>query len=177
MGESSKFPKSWTFETPILKLAVGPLNIHNFNFNGQLSFDRLYKNRKTYHYLPNSVFWGWLSMESQPQNPEFRNNPEFEWKRWNIKIFENFISSYNQLKKSGKVIPCTFLGIARRLRAKIVLFRIQAWNFQHLLRLVSWWCLDIEPLRQISSAHAQDKIHFRYKVIWSYLTTQTSICV
>ena len=30
-GESSKFPKSWTFGTPILKLAVCPLNIHNFN--------------------------------------------------------------------------------------------------------------------------------------------------
>ena len=24
--------------------------------------------------VPNSAFWGWLSMESQPQNPEFRNN-------------------------------------------------------------------------------------------------------
>ena len=44
---------------------------------------------------------------------------------------------------------------ARRLRAKIVQFRIQAWNLSHLLRLVSWWFLDIEPLRQISSAHAQ----------------------
>ena len=27
---SSKFPKSWTFQTPILKLAVCRLNIHNF---------------------------------------------------------------------------------------------------------------------------------------------------
>ena len=27
--------------------------------------------------------------------------------------------------------------VARRLRAKIVLFRIQAWNFPHMLRLVS----------------------------------------
>ena len=32
MGESSKFPKSLTFETPILKLAVCPLNITNFKF-------------------------------------------------------------------------------------------------------------------------------------------------
>ena len=36
--------------------AVCPLNIHNFNFNGQLSFDRPYINRKTYYNLPNSVF-------------------------------------------------------------------------------------------------------------------------
>ena len=26
--------------------------------------------------LLNSAFWGWLSMESQPQNPEFRIDPE-----------------------------------------------------------------------------------------------------
>ena len=26
------------------------------------------------HELPNSAFWGQLSMESRPQNPEFRNN-------------------------------------------------------------------------------------------------------
>ena len=25
--------------------------------------------------FPNTAFWGWLSMESQPQNPEFRINP------------------------------------------------------------------------------------------------------
>ena len=55
MDESSKFPKSCTFETPILKLAVCPLNIHNFNFNGQVSLDRLYINRKTYYNPPNSA--------------------------------------------------------------------------------------------------------------------------
>ena len=32
MGESSKFLKSWTFKTAILKLPVCPLNIHNFKF-------------------------------------------------------------------------------------------------------------------------------------------------
>ena len=32
MGESSKFPKPRTFETPILKLAECPLNIDNFKF-------------------------------------------------------------------------------------------------------------------------------------------------
>ena len=74
MGESSEFPKSWTFEAPILKLAVYSLNTQNFN--GQFSLNRLYINRKTYYYLPKSAFWVWLSMESQPQNPEFRNNPE-----------------------------------------------------------------------------------------------------
>ena len=153
MGESSKFLKSWTFETPILKLAVCPLNIHNFKFewfvcsfvlllyvpsqqlvlrahtfacnwqqpflndsaegsrmaveiiswsistkvwdragielatpgsavrfasvarhvtycamrpgwglNGQMSVDRLKINQKSCYDLPNSAFWGWLSV-------------------------------------------------------------------------------------------------------------------
>ena len=34
-------------KSKLLKLAVCPLNIHNFNFNGQLSLDRLYILRKT----------------------------------------------------------------------------------------------------------------------------------
>ena len=46
------------------------------SLNGQLSSDRLYINKKTYYNSSNSAFWGWLSMESQPQNTEFRNNPE-----------------------------------------------------------------------------------------------------
>ena len=35
--------------------------------------DRMKLNQKSYYYLQNSAFWGWLSMGSQPQNPEFRN--------------------------------------------------------------------------------------------------------
>ena len=38
MGESSKLPKSWTFETPILKLAVCLLNIHNIKFKWSIVF-------------------------------------------------------------------------------------------------------------------------------------------
>ena len=46
------------------------------SFNGQLSLDRLKINQRSYYDLPNSAFWGGLSVESQPENPEFRNNPE-----------------------------------------------------------------------------------------------------
>ena len=38
IGESSKFPKSWTFQTPILKLAICPLNIHNFKFKWSIVY-------------------------------------------------------------------------------------------------------------------------------------------
>ena len=41
-----------------------------------MCLDNLNINQISYYNLPNSAFWGWLSMESQPQNPEFRINPE-----------------------------------------------------------------------------------------------------
>ena len=75
MGESSKFPKSWTFEIQVLKLVVCLQIINIFKLNGQLSFDELKINQRSYNNLPNSAFWGLLSFESQPQNREFRNNP------------------------------------------------------------------------------------------------------
>ena len=74
-----------------LKLAVCLKIIKNSKFNGQIPSDKLKLYQKSYYYLQNSAFWGWLSiqmylipefrilrlsMESQPQNPEFRNNPE-----------------------------------------------------------------------------------------------------
>ena len=85
MGESSKFLKSWTYETQIYKTCSMPTKYSSgiieheitiLSLNGQLSLDRLHMNRKIYYNSSNSPFWGWLSMESQPQNPEFRNNPE-----------------------------------------------------------------------------------------------------
>ena len=41
-----------------------------------LCLDDLKTNQKSYNNLLNSAFWGWLSMESQPKNPEFRTNAE-----------------------------------------------------------------------------------------------------
>ena len=73
MGESSKFQKSWTFETHILKLAVCLQNINNSSLNGQFNFRNT---ERQLNNLTDSGFWGWLSMESQPQDPEFRNSPE-----------------------------------------------------------------------------------------------------
>ena len=41
------------------------------SLNDWLCFDNLNFYRRSYYNLPNSAFWGLLSMESQPQNPEF----------------------------------------------------------------------------------------------------------
>ena len=48
MGESSKFPKSWTFEIEILKHSGCPLNIHNFKFKLPIIFRQTVFNKKTY---------------------------------------------------------------------------------------------------------------------------------
>ena len=47
-----------------------------FSLNGKLTLVILKVNEKCYYNLPNSAFLGRLSLKSQPQNPEFRNNPE-----------------------------------------------------------------------------------------------------
>ena len=76
MGESSKFEKSWTFELQSLFLQYAHQIFTIWSLYGQLSLDRPNINQRTCYNLPNSAFWGRLSMEIQPQNPEFRNNPE-----------------------------------------------------------------------------------------------------
>ena len=44
-----------------------------------------------------SGFWGWFSIESQPQNPEFRNNPE---------TFTHAVDSFLLLAtRNGDVLP------------------------------------------------------------------------
>ena len=67
MGENSK---SWTFEIQNLKQAVWLQNNNNFKLNGQLSYGILKVVQRIYYNLLNSAFWGWISVESQPQNPE-----------------------------------------------------------------------------------------------------------
>ena len=41
-----------------------------------MCLDYLKINQRGYYNLPNSAFTGCFSMESQPQKPEFRINPE-----------------------------------------------------------------------------------------------------
>ena len=46
------------------------------SLNGHLSLESIKYTREAIMIFLNSEFWGWLSMESQPQNSEFRNIPE-----------------------------------------------------------------------------------------------------
>ena len=78
MCEISNFPKSWTFELQTLKHTVCPQNNINFKLKWSIVSIHTDITQRSYMYyrLQNSAFWGWLSMESLSQNPEFRNNPE-----------------------------------------------------------------------------------------------------
>ena len=49
-------------------------NIKNSEFNGQIPLDKLKLNQKSYYYLRIQYFEA--DFLNQPQNPEFRNNPE-----------------------------------------------------------------------------------------------------
>ena len=73
------------------------------SLNGQLSLHRLKINQKSYYNLTNSGFWGRLSVESRPQNPEFRNNPEnFHPCIWFAKV----IRRQHQLPLARKEYSC-----------------------------------------------------------------------
>ena len=77
LGWKFKISKILNFWNSNLKTWSCPLNIHNFKFKWPNVVRQTdYINQRSCYDLPNSAFWGWHSVESQPQNPEFRNNPE-----------------------------------------------------------------------------------------------------
>ena len=100
MGDSSKFLKSLTLEIQIFKLAECLQILIISCLNGYLCLDNLKINQSRYYFnLPNSAFWDWLSMESQPQNPEFRINPE-NFHPWGIQkedVILYFLLQENEL--------------------------------------------------------------------------------
>ena len=60
-----------------------------------MCLDNLKTNQRSSYNLPNSGFWSWLSMESQPQNPEFRINAEnFHPCIMLLKIFKHNLSLF-----------------------------------------------------------------------------------
>ena len=57
MGESSKFPKSWTLEILNLKLADA-YKTNNSKFIWSVCLANQKINQRIYYELPNSAFWG-----------------------------------------------------------------------------------------------------------------------
>ena len=85
--------KSWSIEFKSKKTTECQWLLRISSLNGLLSLNKLNINQRSYYNLPNSAFWGWLSVESQPQNPEFRNN------------LENF-QPWGYITKTMVKIPC-----------------------------------------------------------------------
>ena len=73
------------FRNSSLTMCIMPKNVTKSSKKCSIILGKLKINQRSNYNLSNSGFWGWLSMESQPQdpmesqpqNPEFRNNP---WK-------------------------------------------------------------------------------------------------
>ena len=86
-----------------MQYGICPLNIHNLRFKwwNVLTWDRVKINQRS----PNSAFWGWLSTESQPQNPEFRNNPE-NFHLQNVLKFQTNMLANN--KVLDQILFCLF---------------------------------------------------------------------
>ena len=74
-GWKFKISKILNFRNSNFKTCRMPTKMNDFKFKW-LCLENLKPNKRRYYNLPNSAFWGWLSTESQPQNPEFRINPE-----------------------------------------------------------------------------------------------------
>ena len=71
VDESSKFSKILKFRTPFLKFAVYPLNILNFKFK----WSNILRQTSNKSGIMVSLIQHFVAdiLESQPQNPEFRN--------------------------------------------------------------------------------------------------------
>ena len=72
MSESEKFSKFQIEEIQIINLHHAFKILLISSLNGQLSLNILKMNQRSQFNLLNSVF----SVESQPQNPDFKSNPE-----------------------------------------------------------------------------------------------------
>ena len=96
------------------------IKINTFMFEWLiLYFDNLKTNQRSYYKHPNLAFWGWLSfsLESQPQNPEFRINPEnfHPWRQQQLSLLCRNLSYLTLSKPVMTYVLCSsrlfkFLG-------------------------------------------------------------------
>ena len=104
-----------------------------------MSLYRLKINKRSYYDLPNSAFWGWLSMESWPQNLEFRNEPE---------TFHPCVWQYPEIDRFSWKVSLDFLW---KVSPKIWNSGIILKTFMHaiLRRLEHWSCVWRLPTNKL----------------------------
>ena len=91
-----------------------------------MSLDRLKINQRSYYDLSNSAFWGWLSVESQPQNPEFiffilyTFTHAAVWSKFTRLriIWKNWLFRYRENLQYKKTADSVWLGLFMRTNGK-----------------------------------------------------------
>ena len=125
-----------------------------------MSLDRLIINQRSYYGLLNPAFRGWLSMESHPQNPEFRN------------YSENFHPCFCNLRQNSwaEFIYCT---ITKSPQGGLRVNDVRGQNFHSPARNYEW---NLE-----STSNSSQSTHPVERVLWEEILEKvklhiTSLC-
>ena len=90
-----KISKILNFRNFNLKACSMHTRYHNFKFKWSVVLRQTENKSEKLTNVLNSAFWGWLSVESHSQNPEFRNNPE-NFHPWQPPQVLIYLSIYRQ---------------------------------------------------------------------------------
>ena len=124
---------------------------------------------RSYYNLLNSGFWGWLSEESQPQNPEFRNIPE-NFHPWNFctATYQVVLAQFLSLNHTVALFYnlYDFQGLNINFTTSFFFFAIFQFNF--CLNFSFWWIqwffsnkVKFQDFsRYICTLEFQDHFHF-----------------
>ena len=99
-----------------------------------MCLDNLKTNKRSYNNLLYSEFWGQLSMESRPQNPVFRINPE-NFHPWCGLFY--FFHEVAHLKCLIEYLQLRWVQQCKCLRALVVLVHTHYHNSYLIWRIVS----------------------------------------
>ena len=138
-------------------------NLTISNLFAQLPVDTLKINQRSYFNLPHSVLWGWLSMESLPQNPEFRNNSKIFHPRTylGLGVGKPYCKGGDKPTHACRLIS-TLLFTFNSSTSFLQNFRIRA----SLCSRNTNWSMRLSSLIDVSPGHRPQRNVFLQRSIW-----------
>ena len=103
--------------------------------------DKLKINQRSHYNLPNSGFWGRLPIESQPQNLEFRNNPEnFHLCIYSVTVWMYVIKIHAHLKCDFKQTSKTCVKRPLKIDiSKVLMENGSLMEVESIAECSPWW--------------------------------------